>query len=115
MSETAWKKLLPVSRTEFGQGRFVVCGEQELAVFRLEDPERFFVVSNSCPHAGGNLSAGEVEGRIVTCPWHHWKFDLSDGRCIESGRVLLRRYEWRVEDGYIYVRLESPPPPRGGP
>ena len=76
-----------------------------MAVFRLADPERIVVVDNACPHAGGNLAGGAVEGRIVTCPWHHWEFDLDRGVCIHSARARLRRYRAEVRDGIIWAEL----------
>lgn len=81
-------------------------GDHELAIFHLTDPNRFIVTKNSCPHAGGNLSAGEVEHGVVTCPWHQWAFKLDSGQCTLSDAVHLRRYETRVIDGFVCVNLE---------
>lgn len=105
MSKGDWTKLLRVEECRPGRGKFVCIGDHELAVFHLADPDRFIVTRNSCPHAGGNLSAATPEGSVVTCPWHHWEFDLATGRCTESERVMLRLYESRVEEGFLYARL----------
>ena len=105
MTAGTWTKLLAVSQCVQGQSRFVAAGDHELAVFHLSGPDRFVVCRNSCPHAGGNLSAGSVDGPIVTCPWHHWMFDLDTGRCTEVSNVTVHRYECRVEDGHLYALL----------
>jgi len=105
-----WVRLISAGGCAVGRGYFVEAAGHELAVFRLADPDRFVVVRNSCPHAGGNLSAGEVAGTCVTCPWHHWQFDLESGACVLSDAARLTRYAARVRDGYVEALL----PERGG-
>ena len=107
MSAETWVKLIRVDECAPGCAKFVAIGAHELAVFHLTDPDRFIITRNSCPHAGGNLSAGRLEQSTVSCPWHHWVFDLDKGECTTSERVVLKRYECRVEDGYVYARLDE--------
>jgi nitrite reductase (NADH) small subunit len=107
MLDGEWTRLLPVAECAPGKGRFICIAGQELAVFRLIDPERFFVIRNSCPHAGGNLASGEVAGTVVTCPWHQWPFDLATGACTLSPTARLRRFECRVEDGFVWALLPA--------
>lgn len=101
----SWTKILPVTDCPVGRARYVETGGHELAVFHLENPDRIIVIRNSCPHAGGNLAAGDICGDTVTCPWHQWNFNLDDGACTLSPQVRLRRYESRVEDGFVFVLL----------
>jgi 3-phenylpropionate/trans-cinnamate dioxygenase ferredoxin component len=42
----------------------------------------FYAIDNQCPHLKGNLSAGTLEGTIITCPRHASQFDVTDGRNI---------------------------------
>jgi nitrite reductase/ring-hydroxylating ferredoxin subunit len=101
----AWEAIISVDRCRPGGGTFVEFGGRELAVFLLDDPERVEVIDNTCPHAGGNLSGGEVLGGVVTCPWHQWAFALSTGVCTHSDRARVRRYEAEIRDGVIWVEL----------
>lgn len=105
MSHDGWTRLLPIRECPVGRARFISCGDHELAVFHLSDPDRFIVTQNSCPHAGGNLAAGEIVGAIVTCPWHQWEFNLDSGSCTLSESVTLIRYECRVEADQLLVKL----------
>lgn len=59
-----------------------------------------------CPHAGGPLEEGKVEGTYVQCPWHDSVFDLSDG-CVVHGPSTypVTNYEGRIRDGRVEVRL----------
>ena len=43
---------------------------------------KYYATSNRCPHFGGNLSRGRLEGTVVTCPLHGSQFDLSDGHVV---------------------------------
>ena len=46
----------------------------EIAVFNVNGI--FYAISNSCVHKGGPLSDGFIDGDIVTCPWHGWKYSV---------------------------------------
>ncbi len=109
-------KLIRIDDCLPGCGVFVHRGDKELAVFHLSDPDHFVVSQNTCPHAGGNLSAGEISGHCVTCPMHNWKFDLHTGYCVGTDDVIIKRYESKVRDGALFADLSSPlpvpPPPK---
>ena len=67
---------------ELAEGKMteVTADGREILLARVGD--RFYAVDNTCPHMGGNLSQGKLEGTIVTCPLHGSQFDLSDGHVI---------------------------------
>ena len=114
----AFVKIIPVVRCRKDGGVFIERSNRELAVFYLTKPERAVVIDNACPHAGGNLSGGEVNDGIVTCPWHHWQFDLNTGVCIHSDQARVRRYRAEIRDGMIWADLgrsvtPEPRPKRG--
>jgi nitrite reductase/ring-hydroxylating ferredoxin subunit len=63
----------------------------EIAVARLVDGQvaRF---SNLCPHRGGPIGEGKLADRIITCPWHGFRFDVLTGEAVglESTMRLCR-------------------------
>lgn len=67
--------------------------------------EQVFVIDNACPHAGGNLSGSPVEGRVVSCRYHQWAFDLATGLCTHSKRARVRTYRVEVRHGAIWADL----------
>ncbi len=105
-SEPAWVRLIPVSRCQPGAGIFVEHDGKELGVFVL-GPEQVFVIDNACPHAGGNLSAGDVADGVVTCPWHQWQFDLASGVCIDSAAARVQKYPARIRDEWVEITLPA--------
>jgi nitrite reductase/ring-hydroxylating ferredoxin subunit len=77
---------------------------QIIALFHI-DGGQILAVDGICPHQGGPLANGEVAGTIVTCPWHGWKFDLADGRCLLHPRIKQPTFEVRVDGSDILVLL----------
>src|SRR4030042_4808995 len=43
---------------------------------------KYFAAEHRCPHMGGHLSEGKLEGTVVTCPRHGSQFDLTDGHVV---------------------------------
>jgi len=91
---------------------------REILIVRVG--EEYFAADNRCPHAGGDLSHGRLEGTIVTCPRHKSQFDLRDGRVIRwtvwpgvvvavdqfrSRRRNLKVYPVTIQNGRIMLKL----------
>jgi nitrite reductase/ring-hydroxylating ferredoxin subunit/uncharacterized membrane protein len=74
-----------------------------------------------CPHAGGPLGEGDIEGDEVTCPWHGSRFCLRDGRPTQGpASAPLRTFEVREAGGRILVKPSDetrtwPPAPEPPP
>jgi nitrite reductase/ring-hydroxylating ferredoxin subunit len=64
----------------------------------------FYAFSDECTHDGGPLSDGDLEGAIVTCPWHFSRFDIRTGEIVESpAEEVIVIYEVDVADGSVLV------------
>lgn len=105
----ALTRLIELKRCNPERGTFVSHGHHELAVFQLPSGEPA-VVDNTCPHAGGNLAGGTLEGNVVTCPLHDWRFDLTTGRCLYSSKARITSYPAELRNGVIHVDLEPAGP-----
>jgi nitrite reductase/ring-hydroxylating ferredoxin subunit len=69
----------------------------------------FYAFSDECTHDGGPLSEGDLEGEIVTCPWHFSRFNVRTGEIVESpAEEVVDTYEVRVEGEAVLIG-----PPRG--
>jgi len=94
----------------------------ELVVAKVDGS--FYVADNRCPHLGGRLAKGALDGSTLTCHLHHSQFDITTGKVLRwtdwKGPVLtlaeltrhprpLRTYEVRVENGAVFVGGEKPP------
>lgn len=69
--------------------------------------ERAFAVDNRCPHMGFPLARGSLANCILTCHWHHARFDLASGGTFDPWADDVRVYPVRVEDGAVLVDLNA--------
>jgi nitrite reductase/ring-hydroxylating ferredoxin subunit len=85
-----------------GTGKQVTVEGKEIALFNVDGT--IHAIDNECPHRGGPLAEGELEGCLVTCPWHAWQFDLTTGDSITDDSKVVR-YDVKVEGGDVFVRV----------
>jgi nitrite reductase (NADH) small subunit len=86
-----------------GTGKEVLAGDQIVALFNVEGS--FFALDGICPHAGGPLGEGELQGTIVTCPWHGWQFDVTNGQHCLNARLAHPTFPVRVEGEDVLIEL----------
>jgi nitrite reductase/ring-hydroxylating ferredoxin subunit len=80
-------------------------GRHGVAVFYNDGTPR--AVDNRCPHMGFPLSRGSVAQGILTCHWHHARFDLQSGGTFDPFADDVRAYPVQVQDGQVL--LDSQP------
>lgn len=68
-----------------GTMKEVLTQGHEILLARVGD--KYYAANNRCPHMGGKLSQGKLEGTVVTCPRHGAQFDLSDGHVIRWAQM----------------------------
>lgn len=86
-------RLGPIGQIPVGEGRAFGVGADQVAIFRLRSGA-VHAVSAVCPHKGGPIADGQIDGSIVLCPLHMNAFELSTG-CSTTGAEPLT--SWRVE------------------
>lgn len=69
---------------------------------------RFYAISNTCLHRGGPLGQGALEGKIVTCPWHGWQFDVTTGKVALNDSVGVACYATELRGDEVYINLDQP-------
>lgn len=84
-----------------GIATIVRAGAHEVAVFDVAG--ELHAYENCCPHQGGPIGEGIVDGDTVTCPWHAWCFNLHDGSMTIGNFASLRPFGVRVEGDDVYV------------
>lgn len=86
-----------------GEGRAYVVDGKQVAVFLLSDGS-VRAMDAVCPHRGGPLADGQIDGSVVVCPLHQYAFSLDDGTC-PSGISSVRVYAASVVNGKVTVEL----------
>jgi nitrite reductase (NADH) small subunit len=109
---------------EAGERLIVLIEGREIGVFNIDGSYHAF--PNWCPHMGGPLCEGPLDGtmgssfdrdtlettftwgrdgEMLTCPWHGFEFDVTDGTCRSDTKFNLRQYSVRAEGDDIIIKL----------
>jgi nitrite reductase/ring-hydroxylating ferredoxin subunit len=92
------------STDEIPNGRMKLVDVRGVRVAVANAAGTFYAFSDECTHDGGPLSEGELEGELVTCPWHFSRFNIRTGEIVDSpAEEVITVYETKVEDGAVYV------------
>ena len=86
-----------------GKSMTVTADGHVIALFHTA--EGIFAVDNRCPHMGFPLDRGTVKDCILTCHWHHARFDLHSGGAFDQWADDVRAFPLKVADGEIFVDL----------
>jgi nitrite reductase/ring-hydroxylating ferredoxin subunit len=62
-------------------------------------------IDGLCPHQGGPLAEGTLEGTIVTCPWHGWQFDVRTGQTLLGAKTRQTVYQVRLDGPDVMVEI----------
>lgn len=97
----------PADDIRVGTSQVFFVEGREISVFRRD--QNWFAIDNHCPHSGASLAAGKCGESIVTCPWHHWQFDLRTGEAIGRPGFRVGTHTLEVRDGELWITLSSEP------
>ena len=62
-------------------------------------------IDGTCPHQGGPLGEGALNGEFITCPWHMWDFHSGTGACAFNPSVTIPVYPVRTEGDFIFIDI----------
>jgi 3-phenylpropionate/trans-cinnamate dioxygenase ferredoxin component len=109
-------KVAETSEIPPGRLKLVDVGGTRVAVANVDGG--FAAFSDECTHDGGPLSDGDLDGEIVTCPWHFSRFNVRTGEIVESpAEEPVTVYDVKVEGDSVYVGGPKGPgshPPTSG-
>jgi 3-phenylpropionate/trans-cinnamate dioxygenase ferredoxin subunit len=75
------------------------------AILVVRKGERIYGLSNLCPHMGCSFEGGILNGYLLMCPCHGWKFDIRNGQYEENKETTLITYSCKIENGRVYIKL----------
>ena len=75
----------------------------ELPVLVVQDGDRTYAIEDRCPHLGFPLHRGTVECGMVTCHWHHARFDLATGCTLDPWADDATGFDVRIEGDDVIV------------
>jgi nitrite reductase (NADH) small subunit len=98
-----WHRVAAVSEIPVGSARELTAGGRVIALFNVGGT--LYALDGICPHAGGPLGEGTLQGPVITCPWHGWQFDVTTGRHCLNARLEHTRFPLKIEGNDVLVEL----------
>jgi nitrite reductase/ring-hydroxylating ferredoxin subunit len=89
-----------------GSMKMVRVGDHRLCLVRTS--EGVFALEHACPHEGYGMTQGSLDGNLITCAWHNWKFRVDDGECVVGEEDINTHPAAIAPDGTILVTLRRP-------
>lgn len=101
--DDTWHRVAASDEIAEGSVTMVRAGSKLVALCRVGG--RYGALDNACPHAGGPLGQGAIEGKRLVCPWHGREYDPATGEC-DGYAESATAYPVEVRDDGVYVRVE---------
>jgi len=97
-------KIAQTNERASGEARLIEIEGRRIALFNLSGA--FYAIDDVCPHRGGPLSEGDIEGDVVTCPWHGARFRIPTGEVLSPPAMRgVTSYPVRVQGEDIEIEL----------
>ena len=93
------------SLAQLPEGKSITVSLDGHVIALFHTAEGIFAVDNRCPHMGFPLDRGTVKDCILTCHWHHARFDLHSGGAFDQWADDVRAFPVKVADGDIFVNV----------
>jgi nitrite reductase/ring-hydroxylating ferredoxin subunit len=86
-----------------GTGTRFAVADKDVAVFNVDGT--IYAMEDTCLHQGSSLGAGKLDGKVVTCRAHGWRYDVTTGSTLSSPGYGVASYLAKVVDGKILVAV----------
>lgn len=101
MPETV--RIAALSDIPVGSSHEFTAGGRVIALYNVDGT--LYALDGVCPHAGGPLGQGQLDGCVVTCPWHGWQFDVTNGQHCLTETIRHGSLPVIIEDDDVLVEL----------
>ena len=89
-----------------GRGTVVTIGDKDVALFNVEGT--VYAMENACLHQGQSLGSSSLDGCVVTCRAHGWRYNVTTGNTLHVPDYGVQTYPVKVVDGTVMVALNPP-------
>jgi nitrite reductase/ring-hydroxylating ferredoxin subunit len=64
-----------------------------------------YALSDKCPHMACPMHRGRLQGYILECPCHGWRFDIRTGELLEAKEIKIPAYEWKISENKVWLKI----------
>lgn len=108
-NDPSWIAVARPSEFTESFAKIVQIGADERAAVYLQEG-KFSAISNACAHQNGPLGEGKIINCLVTCPWHGFQYDVTNGRSPAPFTEMVPTYNLRLRDGVLEIFNKANPP-----
>jgi len=103
--ETQDVSIGPSDQIPDGERKIIQVGDLSIGVFHHQG--QWYALRNSCLHRGGPVCTGTLEGSMITCPWHGYRYEITTGQFLDDPSAKLATYHVEIHEGevHLYVPL----------
>lgn len=87
-----------------GTGATFTVVDKQIAVFNVDGT--LYAIADACLHRGSSLGSGKLDGKVVTCRSHGWRFDVTTGKTMNVADYGVASYALKVQDGRILIAAD---------
>jgi nitrite reductase/ring-hydroxylating ferredoxin subunit len=88
-----------------GGGTVVTIESKDIALFNVDGT--VYAMDDGCLHHGVSLGTSELDGKIVTCRGHGWRYDVTTGSTLNVPGYGVASYAVKIVDGKILVATDE--------
>jgi nitrite reductase/ring-hydroxylating ferredoxin subunit len=92
-----------IEQVPVGTGTTFTVAEKPIAVFNVDGT--LYAIADGCLHRGSSLGSGKLDGKVVTCRSHGWRFDVTTGNTMHVPDYGVTSYPVKVVDGKILIAV----------
>lgn len=100
-----WHTIAKTADLPLGASLECVFEDKIIAIFNVDG--KVHALDGVCPHQGGPLGKGRLNGCVVTCPWHGWQFDVTTGQHRLNPKYSHPRYDARIVGDEIQIEIKA--------
>ena len=86
-----------------GRGTVVTIADKDVALFNVDGT--IYATENACLHQGQSLGTSPLDGCVVTCRAHGWRYNVTTGQTLHVPDYGVQTYPVKVVDGKILIAL----------
>ncbi len=86
-----------------GERKIVQVGDASIGIFHHNGA--WYAIQNHCLHRGGPVATGCLEGDVITCPWHGFQYNVTNGELLVDPSAKLGMYPVTIQNGEVHLQV----------
>jgi 3-phenylpropionate/trans-cinnamate dioxygenase ferredoxin subunit len=103
MAENDW--IYVTDESDLSDGKMMPVYPLGVHVLLAKVDDLIYALSGKCVHMACPLYTGTLEGNILTCPCHDWRYNIKTGEFLDATELRLETYQMKSENGKLFIML----------